>query len=63
MENCLIEVYQERDMIVGNTWFKKRRKNKYTWERLNPRDRALMDHVLIERELRVCLREVNVIRV
>ena len=27
---CLIEMCPERGMIVGNTWFNKKRKNKYT---------------------------------
>ena len=44
----LIKMCQERGMILGNTWCKERRKNKYVCERLNPRDEALVDYVLIE---------------
>ena len=48
--NELIELCIEREFLVGNTWFKKKDINMYTWERVRRRvvsDRALMDYLLI----------------
>ena len=38
-----------------------RRRNKYIWEKENPRVKVLMNYVLIKKDLRGCLREVNML--
>ena len=61
----LIEVCSERNLIIGNTCFKKRMIHKYTWERVahgRVVDRALMDFVIVSRRLRGRLLDVNVMR-
>ena len=61
----LLNVCSEHELVVGNTFFKKRLINKYTWERVNVGklvDRALMDYVVIERKLFARLKDVHVFR-
>ena len=61
----LIEVCSERNLIIGNTCFKKRMIHKYTWERVahgRVVDRALMDFMIVSRRLRGRLLNVNVMR-
>ena len=51
--------------MVGNTWFKKKCVNKYTWMRVaggRVVDRALMDYVLVCRRLIGRLKDVHVLR-
>ena len=31
---CLIEMCIDQELVVGNTFFKKKKKNKYTWARM-----------------------------
>ncbi len=48
----LLDMCMERELVIGNSLFQKRGKNKYTWVIVdNGRvvDRAVMDYVLIER--------------
>ena len=35
---CLVELCEERSLIVGNTWFEKKLINKYTWDREDGND-------------------------
>ena len=61
----LIGMCLEREMMIGNTWFKKKRINKYTWERVvrgRVEDRALMDYVIVSRNVRSRLLDVHVYR-
>ena len=61
----LLNMCSEHELAVGNTFFKKRLINKYTWERVNNGklvDRALMDYVVIERSLFKRLKDVHVFR-
>jgi hypothetical protein len=46
---CLIELYAQHELVVGNTWFRKKDINKYTLVKEDGGrvvDKALMDHVL-----------------
>ena len=46
----LIGLCIERKFMVGNTWFKKKDINKYTWERVRMwfvTDRVLLNYLLI----------------
>jgi hypothetical protein len=47
---------------VGNTWFKKKLVNKYTWLRDSRINEALMDWVLVDKRLKGRLEDVNVLR-
>ena len=58
----LIDVCAENDLIVGNTWFRKRSINKYIWLRNNGRDRALLDYVLVRKDMKGSLKDVHVFR-
>ena len=60
-----IEMCNEYDLVVGNTLFKKKRINKYTWVRTSSGkvvDKALMDYVLIDRKVVGRLLDVHVSR-
>ena len=59
---CLIELCEERCMIVGNTWFEKKLINKYTWERENGKDRSLLDYILVQNKWKRSLIDVTVRR-
>ena len=51
--NELIGLCIEREILVGNTCFKKKDINKYTWDRVGKCiviDRALMDYLLISKK-------------
>ena len=41
----LVELCAERELVIGNTWFKKKLCHKYTWERGD--QKSLLDYVLI----------------
>ena len=61
----LLEMCMERELVVGNTRFKKKRINKYTWVRVANGvvvERALMDYVLIEKRMIGRLKDVHVYR-
>ena len=61
----LIGLCMERELIVGNTWFRKKRINKYTWERVvrgEVVERALMDYVIISKKVWKRLLDVHVYR-
>ena len=61
----LIGLCLEQELLIGNTWFKKKDINKYTWERVERGvavDRALMDYVIISRDARDRLLDVHVYR-
>ena len=58
----LLEMCVEREMAIGNTMFRKKRINKYTWIRVahgRVEERALMDYVLIERRMVGRLKDVR----
>ena len=55
----------ERELVVGNTWFRKKGIHKYTYVREAHGvviDRAVMDYVLVSRSVRASLLDVNVLR-
>lgn len=61
----LIRLCMERELVVGNTWYEKKLKHKYTWVRQeNGRvvDRALMDYVIVSKKGRDRLLDVRVLR-
>ena len=61
----LLNMCVENDLVVGNSLFKKRMINKYTWvrvERGRVIERALMDYVLITRRMTGRLKDVHVYR-
>ena len=61
----LLELCMEQELVVGNTLFKKKDINKYTWCRVaggRMIDRALMDYVLIDRRVIGRLVDVHVMR-
>ena len=61
----MVEMCSECGMSVGNTYFKKRRVHKYTWERQirgEVVESAVMDYVLIQNKSRSRLLDVNVLR-
>ena len=53
----------ENDLIVDNTWFRKRSINKYSRLRDNERDRALLDYVLVRKNMKGSLKYVHVLKV
>ena len=61
----LLEMCVERELVIGNSMFRKKRVNKYTWIRVaNGRvvERALMDYVLIEKRMFSRMKDVHVYR-
>lgn len=58
----LIELCEERRMVVGNTWFKKSENHKYTWRSEITGGRALLDYVCVQGRDRGRLLDVNVLR-
>ena len=61
----MIGLCVERDMVVGNTFFKKKDIYKYTWVRQEDGrvvDRALMDYVVVSRNVIGRLLDVRVLR-
>ena len=59
---CLLEVCNERGLIVGNTWFEKKLIHKYTWEREGGVERSMIDLILVEEVMRKRLIDVTVRR-
>ena len=61
----LLEMCVERELVIGNSMFKKKRLNKYTWIRVADGrvvEKALMDYVLIEKGVISRLKDVHVYR-
>ena len=61
----LLSMCIENGLVVGNSFFKKKNINKYTWvrvERGRVVESALMDYVLIQREMTGRLKDVHVYR-
>ena len=61
----LLDMCVERELVIGNSLFKKKEINKYTWIRVaNGRviERALMDYVLITKRMVGRLKDVHVFR-
>ena len=61
----LLEMCVERELVIGNSWFKKKRINKYTWIRMSNGvvvEKALMDYVLVEKRVIGRLKDVHVYR-
>jgi len=62
---CLIDMCLEQEMIVGNTCFKKKNVNKWTWVRVDHGrviDRAVMDYIIVPKRLIGRLLDVHVWR-
>ena len=62
----LLNMCIESELVVGNSYFKKKGINKYTWvrvERGRVIEKALMDYVLIARKMVGRLKDVHVYRV
>lgn len=58
----LQEFCVENELMIGNTWFRKKRIHKYTWVRDNGADKALMDFVIVKQRMKIDLIDVNVYR-
>ena len=61
----LLDVCVEQELVIGNSFFKKKGINKYTWIRVaNGRviERALMDYALITKKMVGRLKVVHVFR-
>ena len=61
----LLEMCEEQELVVGNSWFKKNDVYKYTWLRMvegRVVDKALMDYVLLPRRMLGRLLDVKVWR-
>ena len=61
----LLEMCVERELVIGNSMFRKKRINKYTWIRVangEVVEKALMDYVLIEKRMISRLKDVHVFR-
>ena len=61
----LLEMCVERELVIGNSMFRKKRINKYTWIRMANGivvEKALMDYVLIEKRMIGRLKDVHVYR-
>ena len=61
----LIQMCLVNEMSVGNTFFKKKDINKYTWVRVNDGqlvDRAMMDYVLMKKKMIGRVLDVHVFR-
>ena len=61
----LLDMCVEQELVIGNSFFKKKEINKYTWIRVaNGRviERALMDYVLITKRMVGRLKDVHVSR-
>ena len=55
----------ERGLVIGNTLFRKKDINKYTWVRVERgivTDRAMMDYVIVSKDMRHKLVDVHVFR-
>ena len=61
----LISMCIDQELAIGNTFFKKKKKNKYTWARVaggRVVERALMDYVLVSKKILGRLLDVHVFR-
>ena len=61
----LIDMCIDQELVVGNTYFKKKKKNKFTWARVvggRVVERALMDYVLVPKRVVGRLLDVHVYR-
>ena len=58
----MYEFCVENEMMIGNTWFRKKRIHKYTWVRDNGSDKALMDYVIVKQSMKADLIDVHVYR-
>ena len=58
----LVEMCIARELIIGNTWFKKRLIHKFTWVSGVNGERALLDYVCLEQKVKNRLIDVNVLR-
>ena len=61
----LLDMCVEQELVVGNSLFKKKSINKYTWARVvrgRVVERALMDYVLITKRMTGRLKDVHVFR-
>ena len=61
----LIDMCIDQELAIGNTFFKKKKKNKYTWVRVaggRVVDKALMDYVLVSKKIVGRLFDVHVFR-
>ena len=61
----LLDMCIDQELAIGNTYFKKKKKNKYTWARVvrgRVVERALMDYVLVSKKIVGRLLDVHVYR-
>ena len=61
----LIGMCIDQELAIGNTFFKKKKKNKYTWARVaggRVADRALIDYILVSKKILGRLLDVHVFR-
>ena len=61
----LLEMCAEMELMVGNTLFRKKGINKFTWQRIDNGiliERAMMDYVLVEKSVLGRLVDVHVAR-
>ena len=59
---CLLDMCNERELTVGNTWFEKKLIHKYTWEREGGDERSMIDLILVEKKMKNKLLDVTVRR-
>jgi exonuclease III len=57
----MVQFFTEAGLIAGNTWFKKKLVNKYTWMRDNGANEALTDWMLVDKRIKDSLKDVNVL--
>ena len=65
VERDCLNMCVEQELVIGNSFFKKKGANKYTWIRVaNERviESALMDYVLITKRMVGILKDVHVFR-
>jgi len=58
----LINMCVNNRLMIGNTWFKKRRIHKWTWRSRINGECALLDYILVDVECKERLKDVNVLR-
>lgn len=58
----LLELCAANEMIIGNTWFNKRKIHKYTWVSGVTGDCALLDYICVSQMDKTRLLDVNVLR-
>ena len=55
----LIDFCKQHDLVVMNTWFKKRKTKLYTWKSPGHKNRYQIDYILVKQRLRNTIRNVK----